>query len=55
MIGVMRARTPEAFRAALAPFAIPGQNMIFATRESRVGHLLATRVPRRPPGSPPGQ
>jgi penicillin G amidase len=53
MLGVMRARTPEAFRAALAPFAIPGQNMIFATREGRVGHLLATRVPRRQSGSPP--
>jgi len=50
MLGVMCARTPEAFRAALGPFAIPGQNMIYATREGRVGHLLATCVPRRPRG-----
>jgi penicillin amidase len=52
MLGVMRARTPEAFRAALAPFAIPGQKMIFATRDGHVGHLLAARVPRRPPTPP---
>lgn len=53
MLGVMRARTPEAFREALAPFAIPGQNMIFASRDGHVGHVLATRVPRRPPAPPP--
>jgi penicillin amidase len=52
MLGVMRAQTPEAFRAALAPFAIPGQNMIYATRDGRVGHLLATRVPWRPNAPP---
>jgi len=52
MLGVMRARTPDDFRAALAPFAIPGQNMIFATRDGHVGHLLAARVPRRPASLP---
>lgn len=53
MLGVMRAGTPEAFRDALGPFAIPGQNMICATRDGRVGQLIATRVPRRP-ADPPG-
>jgi len=52
MHGVMRARTGEQFRDALADFAVPGQNMIYATAEGSVGHLLAARVPRRPPGLP---
>ena len=52
MLGVMRARTEEEFRAALADFAIPGQNMVYATADGRVGHLLAARLPRRPPGPP---
>ena len=47
MLGVMRADRPEAFRAALADFAIPGQTMVYATHDGRVGHLLAARLPRR--------
>ncbi len=47
MLGVMRADGPDSFRAALGSFAIPGQNMIFATRDGRVGKLLAARLPRR--------
>jgi penicillin G amidase len=52
MLGVMRARDGREFRAALADFAIPGQNMIYAAADGSVGHLLAARVPRRKPGPP---
>jgi penicillin amidase len=52
MLGVMRADSPDSFRAALADFAIPGQNMIYAMADGRVGHLLAARLPRRPPAPP---
>jgi penicillin amidase len=53
MLGVMRAATPQQFRAALRDFALPGQNMIHAGRDGRVGHLLAAGLPRRPL-APPG-
>ncbi|MBV9537821.1 MAG: penicillin acylase family protein, partial [Acidisphaera sp.] len=53
MLAVMRARSGEEFRAALATFAIPAQNMVHAGRDGRVGHLLAARLPRRPNGRPP--
>lgn len=52
MLAVMRADGPEAFRAALAGFALPGQNMLHAGRDGRIGHLLAARLPRRPNGPP---
>ena len=52
MLGVMRARDGAEFRAALGPFALPGQNMIHAGADGAVGHLLAVRVPRRPRGAP---
>jgi penicillin amidase len=52
MLGVMRAADGAAFRAALAGFAVPGQNMLHAGRDGRIGHLLAAALPRRPPGVP---
>ena len=52
MLGVMRAENSEAFAAALQGFAIPGQNMLHATADGHVGHLLALAVPRRP-ATPP--
>ena len=52
MLAVTRADSPESFRAALGGFALPGQNMLHAGRDGRVGHLLAASVPRRPPGRP---
>jgi penicillin amidase len=53
MIRVMRADSPEAFRAALEGFALPGQNMLHAGRDGRIGHLLAAQLPRRANGPPP--
>ena len=47
MLDVMRADSSEAFARALAGFALPGQNMVHAAADGRVGHLLALRTPRR--------
>jgi len=52
MLGVMRAGNSEAFAAALQDFAIPGQNMLHATVDGHVGHLLALAAPRRPATAP---
>jgi penicillin amidase len=52
MLEVLRADSPEAFRAALAGFGLPGQNMLHAGRDGRIGHLLAARLPRRPLAMP---
>ena len=52
MLGVMRARNSEDFAAALRGFAIPGQNMLHATADGHVGHLLALAAPRRPATAP---
>jgi len=59
MLDVMRADSSEAFARALAGFALPGQNMVHAAADGRVGHLLALRTPRHDslPGDlvlPPG-
>lgn len=51
LLGAMRARSLEAFRASMAPFAIPAQNFLVADRDGRIGHLLATRLPDRPDAS----
>ncbi len=53
MLGVMQARDGGEFRAALARFALPGQNMLHAGRDGRIGHVLAAHLPRRPAGPPP--
>jgi penicillin amidase len=42
MLALPRAATPEAFRAALAPFGQPPQNMIFATASGQIGEAFAT-------------
>ncbi len=52
MLGVMRADSGEAFARALDGFAIPGQNMLHATVDGHIGHLLALHAPRRP-ATPP--
>ncbi len=52
MLGVMRATDGAQFRAALAGFAVPGQNMLHAGSDGRIGHLLAATLPRRPPAPP---
>lgn len=47
MLAVMKAATPEAFGTALRDFAIPGQNMLYATVDGHIGHVVASRGPRR--------
>lgn len=47
MLAVARARDWDQFRAALAGFAVPGQNMLYAGSDGRIGRVLAAHVPRR--------
>jgi penicillin amidase len=49
LLGVMRARSAEEFRDALASFSVPAQNMLHAGRDGRVGQLIAGFLPRRAP------
>jgi penicillin amidase len=52
MLGVLRARDWPQFRAALDGFALPGQTMVFAAADGRVGQLIAAHLPPRS-GDPP--
>jgi penicillin amidase len=47
MLGVMRATSVEAFNAALDGFAVPGQMMVVAAADGRVGKRAAVHMPRR--------
>lgn len=55
LLGVMRARDFEGFRAALSGFAVPGQTMVAAEAGpgGRVGRVIAAHLPRRN-GTPAG-
>ncbi len=44
---VARARDFDAFRAALADFAVPGQNMLYADAAGTIGQVMAVRAPDR--------
>gem|GEM_PF-534985 len=52
MLAVTRARNFAEFRAAFAPFAVPGQNMLYADGDGNIGQVMAVELPRRN-GSPP--
>lgn len=52
MLAANRARDGTAFAEALAGFAIPGQTMVFASADGRIGRVTAAHLPRRPPTSP---
>ncbi|MBV9784024.1 MAG: penicillin acylase family protein, partial [Acidisphaera sp.] len=52
MLGVNRARDWEGFSRALAGFAVPGQTMVYAGIDGRVGRLTAAHLPRRDPADP---
>lgn len=52
MLRVNRAADWPGFRAALAPFALPGQNFVYADVGGNIGQATATRLPRRPDGAP---
>lgn len=47
MVAANRARNRDEFRAALAGFALPGQNMLCADSSGRIGRLMAVHLPRR--------
>ncbi len=50
LLGVMRARDRAGFRAALRPFAVPGQTMLVveAGAQGRASRVIAAHLPRRP-------
>jgi penicillin amidase len=52
MLAVNRAHGWESFRTALEGFAVPGQTMIYADADGRIGKLIAARLPRRPMNVP---
>ncbi len=52
-IRVARAETPDAFRSALATYAVSPQNMQFADRRGNIGQVMATWLPRRGYQRPP--
>ena len=52
LLGVNRARSWRDFTDALAGFAVPAQNMIYADRDGHVGHAMAARLPSRPDAVP---
>lgn len=51
-LAAMRARTPDDFRVAFAPFGVSGQNMLFATQGGHIGQVLAAMLPRRDGAAP---
>ena len=53
LLGVARAETPDAFRAALATYAVSPQNMLFADVRGNIGQVMATWLPRRAYRRPP--
>ncbi len=53
MLGVMRARDVEGFSRALESFAVPGQTMLCAGADGRVGKRAAVHMPRRRRADPP--
>jgi penicillin G amidase len=55
MLGINRARNWKQFKAALALFAVPAQNFVYADAEGHIGKAIAARLPRRtldPPKDP---
>ena len=53
MLGVMRAASFEDFSVALEGFAVPGQTMLCACADGRVGKRVAVHMPRRRHDEPP--
>lgn len=47
MLGVMRARTPQDFRAALSSFGVSAQTMLFADHQGNAGLAIAAQIPER--------
>ena len=47
LLAVNRARDWSEFRAAAKGFAVPGQNLVYADRDGRIGKVRAAWLPRR--------
>ncbi len=47
MLKILTVRDFEGFREAFGSFSLPGQNMLYADVNGEIGHILATRLPRR--------
>jgi penicillin amidase len=52
MLDAARADSGEAFRTALAGFAVPGQTMVYADTSGAVGRITAAHLPDRPHDPP---
>ncbi len=52
MLAVGRARSWQEYLSALEGFAIPGQNLVYADVDGRVGQVMAAQLPSRPPATP---
>ncbi|MEM7059123.1 MAG: penicillin acylase family protein [Pseudomonadota bacterium] len=52
LLGAMKAKTFQDFRAAMKTFAVPPQNFLVADRSGNIGSMVATTVPVRPPDDP---
>lgn len=48
---VVRSTDWDSFRGAFATWSVSGQNMVYAGNDGTIGHVLAVRLPNRPPGS----
>lgn len=49
LLDAARARTFQEFRAALEPFGVSAQSMVYADRHGTIGLVAAARLPRRDP------
>lgn len=47
LLDAARAENFEAFCKSFAPFAISGQNMLYADTQGHIGQILAARIPKR--------
>jgi penicillin amidase len=47
LLAINRARDWNEFRAAADGFAVPGQNLVYADRDGRIGNVRAAWLPRR--------
>ncbi len=52
MLRLNQAQSWPEFRRAMAGFAISPQNMVYADADGRIGQVMATHVPARPPVPP---
>jgi len=53
MLGVATARNWTEFRQALAGYAVPGLEMVFAAASGEIGRVTAAKLPNRPNVVPP--